>query len=183
MRHKIVTNNGLFPKCVTSGMKAFRIHCSQAKICLHSAPEARCTSFTLLFLSRRHVQGPRHGWQPRARRGGECRRRQIPTKTSGDHGQYASRQHVGFLRQAAYGHEGSGGGAPTRTEGRGKGTIGLSQSTAGGLRRNGPRTGTNGARNRRANSRLRTDRALPRGTGNGTRHGYRFTGKRIHERR
>ena len=51
MRHKIVTNNGHLPKCVTSGLKAFRIHSSQAKICLHSAPEARCTSFTLLFLS------------------------------------------------------------------------------------------------------------------------------------
>ena len=51
MRHKIVTNNGHLPKCVTSGLKAFRIHFSQAKICLHSAPEARCTSFTLLFLS------------------------------------------------------------------------------------------------------------------------------------
>ena len=54
MRHKIVTNNDLFPKCATSGLKAFRIHCSQAKICLHSAPEARCTSFTLLFLSSPH---------------------------------------------------------------------------------------------------------------------------------
>ena len=51
MRHKIVTNNGIFPKCVTSGLKAFRISRSQAKIGLHSAPEARCTSFTLLFLS------------------------------------------------------------------------------------------------------------------------------------
>ena len=51
MRHKIVTNNGLFPKCATSGLEAFRITRSQAKISLYSAPEARCTSFTLLFLS------------------------------------------------------------------------------------------------------------------------------------
>ena len=101
MRHKIVTNNGHLPKCVTSGLKAFRIHSSQAKICLHSAPEARCTSFTLLFLSRRHVQGPHHGRRPRARRGGRFRRRQTPAKTGDDHRQYASRQHAGVLRRPA----------------------------------------------------------------------------------
>ena len=49
MRHKIVTNNGLLPKCATSGLKAFRITRSQAKICLYSEPEARCTSSSSFF--------------------------------------------------------------------------------------------------------------------------------------
>ena len=182
MRHKIVTNNGHLPKCVTSGLKAFRIHSSQAKICLHSAPEARCTSFTLLFLSRRHVQGPHHGRRPRARRGGRFRRRQTPAKTGDDHRQYTSRQHAGVLRRPAQGHDGDAGSATTGTKGGGKDTIRVSQSTAGGLRRNGPRTSTNGTRNRRTSSRHRTDRAIPRSAGNGTRHGHRFTGKRNHER-
>ena len=182
MRHKIVTNNGLFPKCATSGLEAFRITRSQAKICLYSAPEARCTSFTFLFLSRRHVQRPHHGRRPRARRGGRFRRWQTSAKTGDDHRQYTGRQHAGVLHRPAQGHDGDAGSATTGAKGCGKDTIRVSQSTAGGLRRNGPRTSTNGARNRRTSSRRRTDSTIPRSAGNGTRHGHRFTGKRIHER-
>ena len=56
MRHKIVTNNGLLPKCATSGLKAFRIVSPQAIICLYSAPEARCTSSPSFFY--RHTHPP-----------------------------------------------------------------------------------------------------------------------------
>ena len=65
MRHKIVTNNGFLPKCITP----FRIFSLPSQNLPYSAPEAALHLITLIFYRGGTPQGPHHGSRQGARRG------------------------------------------------------------------------------------------------------------------
>ena len=106
MCHKFVTENGHFPKCVTSVLESFPNHSLPSQNSPLQRTRGALHLLTLLFLSRRHVPKPRHGRRTRARPGVGRRRRSIQTGGP-NHRQDASRQYGGFLPQATTGHKGT----------------------------------------------------------------------------
>ena len=180
MRLKFITENGPFPKCATSVLESIRTPRSQAKIHLYSAPEARCTYSPSFFYrggtSRgRAMEGDQEPAGEAGAGDGKLKRVTITDKT-----QVGNMK--GFFPQPVPGREGAVRAAPTEAEGYITNTIGISQRITGGLRRNGPGAGTDGARNSRTSSRQRTIRTIQRSAGNGTRHGHRRTGELVDER-
>ena len=180
MCHKFVTKMVTFRSASLRCLKAFQITRSQARIYLYSAPEARCTSSPSFFYrggtSRgRAMEGDQEPAGETDAGDGKLKRVTITDKT-----QVGNMK--GFFPQPVPGREGAVRAAPTEAEGYITNTIGISQRITGGLRRNGPGAGTDGARNSRTSSRQRTIRTIQRSAGNGTRHGHRRTGELVDER-
>ena len=161
-------------------LKAFQITRSQARIYLYSAPEARCTSSPSFFYrggtSRgRAMEGDREPAEGAGVGDGKPKRATITDKTQAGNMR-------GFFHSLPPGTKAAAAPPPPGPKATTQAQSDY-QNAPRAAYDDGPGAGTDDAINRRTSSGERTVRTFQRGAGNGTRHGHRFMGELVDERR